>query len=119
MNARLSSDDGNKATVCPNRRRFLESAVGAGVALGAAAGTAAFGQAPGKADTVRVGVIGTDGHTGVILGSIPRLPGVELTAFAKSRPDDDISGLKRNKAFTAKTRVFDQFERMLEEVELD
>jgi len=119
MKTKSSSDDGEKATTGSSRRRFLESAVGVGVALGAAAGTAALGQPPGKPGRLRVGVIGTDGHTGVVLGSIPGLPGVELTAFAKSRPDDDVSGLKRNKAFTEKTRIFDQFERMLEEVELD
>ena len=44
---------------------------------------------------------------------------MELTAFAKSLPDDDASGLRRNKAFTEKTRIYDQFERMLEEEELD
>jgi len=119
MKTESFSLDGKRTTECPDRRRFLQSALGAGVALGAASGTAAFGQPAGKAGSVRVGLIGTDGHIGVLLGSIPRLPGVELTAFAKSLPDDDASGLSRNKAFTEKTRIYDQFERMLEKEELD
>lgn len=68
---------------------------------------------------MRVGLIGTDGHTGVILGSISQLPGVELTAFAKSLPEDDVANLKRAKAFSDKTRVYDHFEQMLEKEELD
>jgi len=68
---------------------------------------------------VRVGLIGTDGHTGVILESIPQLPGVEWPAFAKSLPEDDVSSLKRAKAFSEKTRIYDHFEQMLEKEELD
>jgi predicted dehydrogenase len=68
---------------------------------------------------VRVGLIGTDGHTSVLLGSIPDIPGVKLTAIAKSLPDDDPSGLRRQKAFTEKTRIYDRFEEMLEKEELD
>jgi predicted dehydrogenase len=119
MKEDLSSDEGNERAVFPDRRRFLQSAVGAGLALGATAGTAAFGRPVDKTGRVRVGLIGTDGHVSVLLGSIPRLPGVELTAFAKSLPDDDVSGLSRKEAFTEKTRIYDQFERMLEEEELD
>ena len=119
MKADLSSDDGEKTAVFPDRRRFLQSAVGAGVALGATARTAAFGQLVDKPGRVRVGLIGTDGHVSVLLGSIPRLPGVELAAFAKSLPDDDVSRLSRKEAFTEKTRIYNQFERMLEEEELD
>ena len=108
-----------KRAVSSSRRRFLHSAAGAGLALGAATAKAAFGEPTGKGDLVRVGLIGTDGHTSVILGSLRKMPGVELTAFAKSLPEDDASGIRRNKAFSEKTRVYDQFERMLEEEELD
>lgn len=119
MKTESLSDHDKRTAECPDRRCFLRSALGAGVALGTAAGTAACGQPVGKARNVRVGVIGTDGHIGVLLGSIPGLPGVELTAFAKSLPDDDASGLRRNTAFTEKTRVYDQFDEMLEKEELD
>jgi predicted dehydrogenase len=98
------------------RRRFLQSAVGAGLAV--TAGSLA-GAPIAEKKNVRVGLIGTDGHTSVLLGSIPNLPRVELVAFAKSLPDDDASGLKRNKAFTEKTRIYDRFEQMLEREELD
>ncbi|NUQ63897.1 MAG: Gfo/Idh/MocA family oxidoreductase [Pirellulales bacterium] len=98
-----------------DRRRFLQAAVGAGLALGVVPRS----MASGTAGHVRVGLIGTDGHTDILLGSIPQMPGVELIAFAKSLPDDDVSRLKRNKAFTEKTRIYDQFEQMLEKEELD
>jgi predicted dehydrogenase len=119
MSAAKSLDDGrNRTTPAPDRRGFLRSAVGAGLALGVATGTA-FSQPAEKTGRLRVGVIGTDGHTGVVLGSITRLPGAELTAFAKSLPDDEVAGLRRNKAFTENTRVYDEFEPMLEKEELD
>jgi len=104
---------------CQDRRRFLQSALGAGLAVGATSAVRASEPRPSGAARVRVGLIGTDGHTGVILGSIPQLPGVELTAFAKSLPDDDASNLKRAKAFSEKTRIYDHFEEMLEKEELD
>ena len=102
-----------------NRRRFLQSAVGAGLVLGAATGPMAARTHAAQAHAVRVGLIGTDGHTGILLGSIPGMPGVELTAFAKSLPNDDVSHLKRNKAFTEKTRIYDGYEQLLEKEELD
>ena len=82
-------------------------------------GRAALGRSTSGAPQARVGLIGTDGHTSILLGSIPRLDGVELTAFAKSLPEDDASGLRRHKAFTKQTRIYDRFERMLEQEELD
>lgn len=102
-----------------DRRCFLQSALGAGLALGATTAVRASQPRPGGTARVRVGLIGTDGHTGVILESIPQLPGVEWTAFAKSLPEDDVSALKRARAFSEKTRIYDHFEQMLEKEELD
>ncbi|MFC2077044.1 Gfo/Idh/MocA family protein, partial [candidate division KSB1 bacterium] len=45
--------------------------------------------------------------------------GVELTAFAKSRPQDDASRMSRNRAFSEKTRIYDRYEEMLAKEELD
>lgn len=101
------------------RRSFCQAAAGIGLSLTLPTGAVAIG-APGKpSECVRVGLIGTDGHTGVLLGTIARLPNVELTAFAKSLPDDDATGIKRNKAFTTTTRIYDRFEEMLDQEELD
>lgn len=118
MEAKVQSG-ANKA-LRPSRRGFLQSAV-AGLTLGLTA-KAPCGEPQRKGfsrDNVRVGLIGTDGHTDVILGAIPRLAGVELVAFAKSLPEDDAAAVRRNKAFTEKTRIYDQFEPMLEKEELD
>ncbi len=101
------------------RRSFCRTAAGVGLSLSVSAQAAAFGASADKTGRVRVGLIGTDGHTSILLGTIGRLPNVELTAFAKSLPDDDAAGLKRNKAFTEQTRIYDQFEEMLDGEELD
>lgn len=101
------------------RRSFCRTAAGVGVALSLSTGRAVFSQSEGKGARVRVGLIGTDGHTGVLLGPIARLPNVELTAFAKSLPDDDARVVRRNKAFSETTRIYDQFEEMLDQEELD
>jgi len=111
---KLEETMGKKTT----RRTFCRTAAGIGLSLTAAHATA-LAQTTGKAGKVRVGLIGTDGHTGVLLGTVARLPNVELTAFAKSLPDDDASGMKRNKAAGPDMRVYDQFEEMLEKEELD
>lgn len=117
MEANISANGGADKALRSSRRRFLQSAVGAGLALGLI-GRAVSGEPTGKR-RVRVGLIGTDGHTGVILGAIPRGAGVELAAFAKSLPDDDDDAIRRNQAFSEKTRVYDEFEPMLEKEELD
>lgn len=119
MSGKPSSNEKLQATPSQDRRRFLQAAFGAGLALGATSAARGSEPRPDGTARVRVGLIGTDGHIGVILGSIPQLPGVELTAFAKSLPEDDVSSLKRGKAFSEKTRIYDHFEQMLEKEELD
>ncbi len=101
------------------RRTFCRTAAGVGLSLSISTGTSAFAGSADNAGQVRVGLIGTDGHTGVLLGTIARLPNVSLTAFTKSRPDDDATGMKRNQAFTERTTIYDQFEEMLDKEELD
>ena len=114
-----SRDPGTTAGVSPDRRRFLQSALGAGLTWGVTARGTARAQPTNRARNVRVGLIGTDGHIGILLDSIARLPGVHLTAFAKSLPEDDVSRIRRNNAFTEATGVYDHFELMLEQEELD
>ncbi len=104
----------NKTT----RRTFCQTAAGLGLSLSVASATASA-QSTNNTRKVQVGLIGTDGHTSVLLGTIARLPNVELTAFAKSLPDDDASGMKRNKAASPDIQIYDQFEEMLEKEELD
>lgn len=118
MNTVPPSGNDCKVNLSQARRRFLKSAVGAGLALGAT-GTRTATVHAAQTRKTRVGLIGTDGHTGIVLGSIPKLAGVELTAFAKSLPSDDVAQLKRNQAFTAKTHCYDHYEEMLEKEELD
>lgn len=102
----------------PTRRSFCRTAAGIGLSLSVSS-QVAFGANADDSKPVRVGLIGTDGHTSVLLGTIARLPNVELAAFAKSLPDDDATGMKRNKAFTEHTTIYDEFEEMLDKEELD
>ncbi len=67
--------------------RFLQSAVGAGLALGLI-GRAVSGEPTGSAGCESAW-IGTDGHTGVILGAIPRGRGSNWPRLQKVFPDDD------------------------------
>jgi predicted dehydrogenase len=89
------------------------------MSLSMSASTAVHAGSADEPKKMRIGLIGTDGHTGVLLDTIARLPNVELTAFAKSLPDDDVTGLNRNKAFTEKTRIYNGFEELLEKEDLD
>ncbi len=102
-----------------NRRAFCQTAAGLGLSLSVAAGTAIHAAGADDPAKTRVGLIGTDGHTGILLDTIARLPDVELTAFAKSRPDDDVAGIKRGRSFTERTRIYDAFEELLEKEQLD
>ena len=102
----------------PSRRSFCRTAAGIGLSLSVSS-QVAFGADADDSKPVRVGLIGTDGHTSILLGTIAHLPNVELVAFAKSLPEDDATGMKRNKVFTEKTRIYNQFEEMLDKEELD
>ena len=102
-----------------SRRSFCRTAAGVGLSFSVSGGSAALAVSADHAKQVRVGLIGTDGHTGVLLGTVARLPNVSLTAFAKSLPEDSANAIKRNKACTEKTKIYDRFEEMLEKEELD
>jgi len=68
-----------------DRRRFLQSAVGAGLALTGA--VAAPTKRPIATNAlIRVGLIGRDGHREILLDSIPKLANVQWTAYAKGEP---------------------------------
>lgn len=100
-----------------SRREFLVSAVGAGLATTLGGSDLKARQI--SADTVlRVGLIGRDGHTEILLGSIPKLKNVQWTAYAKSRPDEDAAWVRKNAA-AGQTRVYENYEQMLEKEELD
>lgn len=100
-----------------NRRTFLQAAGIAGLTL--------KGELPGSARRIepngllRVGLIGSDGHTGYVLNSLSRIANARLVAFAKSRPEDDADWIRRRPAFTSETRVYDDFRELFENEELD
>jgi len=65
----------------------------------------------GSGETIRVGMIGNVGHTGVIIGDIPGIDNVELVAYAeKTNP---------NMTLPAGVRLYDTYDEMLDKEELD
>lgn len=101
-----------------SRRGFLFSA--AGVSLTAAmAGESQAKRKIAPDSSIRVGLIGRDGHTGILLDSIPRMQGVQLTAYAKGRPEEDSAWIQEHPACTKQTRVYENYQEMLEREKFD
>jgi predicted dehydrogenase len=101
-----------------DRRRFLQSAVGASLAL---AGTSrAPLQHPIAANAlIRVGLIGRDGHREIILSSIPKLSNVQWTAYAKGDPGEDSAWVQKQFPGKGLPRVYGNYHDMLEKEPLD
>jgi len=99
------------------RREFLQSAVGAAVAVtGMPRASAARGIA--SQTPLRVGLIGRDGHYDTLLHSIPKLSNVEWTAYAKARPSEDSAWVRQHPSARGETRVYDDYREMLEKESL-
>ncbi len=65
----------------------------------------------GPGETIRVGMIGDVGHTGVILGDIPKIPNLELAAYSNRS--------NRNQALPPGVREYETFEEMFDREELN
>jgi predicted dehydrogenase len=67
---------------------------------------------------IRVGIIGLQGHTGLIIDPLPQLPDVEIVAVC----DEDSSALKKfvqHHAALEKARTYGDYRRMLDQEHLD
>jgi predicted dehydrogenase len=101
-----------------DRRRFLQSAVAASLALTAT--SRAQTKRPASANAlIRVGLIGGDGHREVLLSSIPNLPGVQWTAYAKGEPGENCAWVQKQFPGSCHTRVYENYHHMLEQEPLD
>ncbi|HET7099941.1 MAG TPA: Gfo/Idh/MocA family oxidoreductase [Terriglobia bacterium] len=100
-----------------NRRTFLQTAAAGSLALASA--NAAPGRKTTKTSVVRAGLIGRDGHFGIMLNSIPRLKNVEWAAYARGEPGENTAWVEKQRAWTKKTRVYAHYQEMLEQEELD
>lgn len=100
-----------------SRRTFLQSAAGASLALAAAQA----GQRRNIPEdrVIRVGLIGRDGHYDILLNSIPRLKNVEFTAYAKGEAKEDAAWIRKHKAWSEKTRVYENYHEMFQKEHLD
>ena len=100
-----------------NRRTFLQSAAAGSLAMAAANATP--GRTITKTSVVRAGLIGRDGHSGIMLNSIPHLKNVEWVAYAKGEPGENAAWVEKQRAWTQKTRVYADYHEMLEKADLD
>ncbi|MCJ7544116.1 MAG: Gfo/Idh/MocA family oxidoreductase [Phycisphaerae bacterium] len=65
---------------------------------------------------MKLAMIGSYGHTGIVLKSLPSLPDVELVAVARYGPQDKLPFVGKSKAVPAATPVYDDYRKMLDEV---
>lgn len=100
-----------------NRRTFLQSAATASLAM--AAGHAAGWRKIAANRVIRVGLIGRDGHYPILLNSIPHLENVEWVAYARGERGENTAWIRKQRAWTNATRVYDHYEEMLEKEHLD
>ena len=101
------------------RREFLQSAA-AGAGLAVAGITAAPAERKITSQTsIRVGLIGRDGHWEILLNSIPRLSNIRWAAYAKGRPGEDSAWVEQHPASSRETRVYDDYQEMLEKESLE
>ena len=68
---------------------------------------------------MKLAMIGSYGHTGFVLQSLPKLKDVELAAVAKYGPDDPLRFVGKHPAAAKETPVYDDYRRMLDEVRPD
>jgi predicted dehydrogenase len=113
------SDSGARPqAVAVDRRRFLQSTVGASLAL-AATGRAQARRPIASDAVIRVGLIGRDGHPDILLRSIPKLSNVQLTAYAKGDPGEDSAEVQKRFHGSSLVRVYENYHDMLEKEPLD
>lgn len=100
------------------RREFLQSAATAGLA--AAGIEAADVRHKITSQTlIRVGLIGRDGHWGLLLNSIPKLSNIRWTAYAKGSSTEDSSWVMQHPASNRETRVYGSYQEMLAKESVD
>ncbi len=100
-----------------SRRQFVQSSMAAGLTLTVGGEARAGGRIDGDS-LIRVGLIGRDGHPGVVLDSLAKLPKIELAAYSMGGPHDDASWIQDHPAFSKRTQVYDNFHEMLDKEDL-
>lgn len=100
-----------------SRRKFFQSIATASVTLATCEASARPNI--GVDSVVRTGLIGKDGHIGILLNSIPRIKNVEWTAYAKGDPGENTEWIRKQHAWTENTRVYEHYREMLEKEDLD
>ena len=68
---------------------------------------------------LKIAQIGSDGHQNMVLDGIAHIPNAQLTACAKGHPEDPLAKVKAHAAFTAHTRLYDDYRHMLDTEEID
>ena len=103
---------------CIGRREFLQSVACAGLVVAGVEAAPAERKITSRT-SIRVGLIGREGHWEILLGSIPKLSNIRWTAYAKGRPDEDSAWVGRHPAGSREIRVYDDYPDMLEKESLE
>lgn len=102
-----------------SRRAFIATAA-AGVLAGRY-GTAHAAERrglPAAGEPLRVGLIGSQGHFTYVLSGIPKVAGCTLAGVARAYPGEPIEDLRKKwKVWTDETRLYDDYRKMLDEVQ--
>lgn len=69
--------------------------------------------------SLRIAQIGTDGHQNMVLNGISKIEGAQLVACAKGHDGDTLDKVKKHPAFTSQTKIYENFETLLANEELD
>jgi len=97
------------------RRVFVAGAASAAIA----GGTGLAFSAQNQSKKIRVAQIGLQGHPGIVMQGLNMTKNCELVAFAPALRGESIDHIKRNCKVAEKTRVYDDYRKMLDEVKPD
>jgi predicted dehydrogenase len=122
----------------PSRRHFILSLVGTAGASGASSAFPGYQTKVRVLDptsNLRVGMVGTAGHTGLILDALTEIPGAWLAAYAfkdaKGLPANaanmgyvdgysaDVGWVKTHKQFRGETKIYETYQEMFSKEKLD
>ncbi len=118
MKNHLSVSSHSALTAALDRREFLQSAIGAGLAL-TATSTAQAKRPIAHDAVIRVGLIGRDGHPYILTSSMPMLANVQWAAYAKGDPAEDTAWVQKARPGSSQTRVYENYQAMLANEQLD
>lgn len=69
--------------------------------------------------SLKVALLGTSGHTGLVLDGIPEIEDCEFVGVCPAEPEDDVSKITRHRAWNERSKVYSDPLRLLDEAKPD